>query len=44
VDGRERIGALAAVWIVRDEYRINTAVPPALKSAWPIVAFFFSPP
>jgi hypothetical protein len=35
------IGALAA-WIVYDLARVNTAVPPALKLAWPIVAVFFS--
>lgn len=36
------VGALAAMWVVRDEYTVNTAVPTALKWAWPIIVFFFS--
>ena len=35
-------GLAAAVWVVRDEYTVNTPVPTALKWAWPIIVVFFS--
>jgi hypothetical protein len=36
------LGAVAAVWVVRDVYEANTNVQPALKWAWPIIVLFFS--
>ena len=36
-------GLVAAIWVLRDEYTVNTAVPTALKWAWPIIVLFFSP-
>ena len=35
-------GLIAAAWVLRDEYTVNTAVPTALKWAWPIIVLFFS--
>jgi hypothetical protein len=35
-------GLAAAAWVIRDEYTVNTAVPAALKWAWPIIVLFFS--
>lgn len=36
------VGLASAIWVVYDEYRLNRAVQPALKWAWPIIVFFFS--
>lgn len=36
------IGALGAVWVLYDVYRVNTEVNEALKWAWPIIVLFFS--
>lgn len=36
------IGLLGALWVLQDEYRLNTQVQPALKWAWPIIVLFFS--
>lgn len=35
-------GLGAAIWVIYDTYRVNTAVEGALKWAWPIIVFFFS--
>lgn len=35
-------GIAAALWLLYDEYRVNTNVQPALKWAWPIIVVFFS--
>jgi len=35
-------GIVAALWVLYDEYRVNTQVQPALKWAWPIIVVFFS--
>lgn len=35
-------GAVAALWVVYDSYRVNTEVNEALKWAWPIIVLFFS--
>jgi hypothetical protein len=36
------IGLIGAVWVLYDEYRLNTQVNAALKWAWPIIISFFS--
>ncbi len=36
------VGAVAAAWVAYDTARVNTAVPQALKWAWPIIVVFFS--
>jgi hypothetical protein len=35
-------GILAAVWLIVDEYKVNTYVQAVLKTAWPVILFFFS--
>ena len=35
-------GLLAAMWVVYDEFVVNTNVMPALKVGWPIIVTFFS--
>lgn len=35
-------GALFALWVGRDLYRVNTPLKPAMKWAWPIIVLFFS--
>lgn len=35
-------GAVAALWVLYDAYRVNTEVNEALKWAWPIIVLFFS--
>ncbi|MEA5507246.1 PLDc N-terminal domain-containing protein [Halotia wernerae UHCC 0503] len=36
------IGSVGAAWALYDMLRVNTAVNPPLKAAWPIIIFFFS--
>jgi hypothetical protein len=36
------LGAAGALWVVYDEYTVNTPVPAALKWCWPIIVVFFS--
>ena len=36
------IGAIGAAWVLYDTLKVNTAVNPPLKAAWPIIVFFFS--
>ena len=36
------VGFACAVWVVMDEYSVNTNVPTALKWAWPVIVLFFS--
>ena len=36
------IGAVGAIWVLYDEYRVNTPLPAAIKWAFPIIVFFFS--
>ena len=36
------IGAVGALWVLYDEYKLNTPLPAAIKWAFPIIVFFFS--
>ncbi|GET25857.1 DUF4396 domain-containing protein [Prolixibacter sp. NT017] len=36
------VGAIAAIWVVWDVFKVNTRVNTALKYAWPIIMIFFS--
>jgi hypothetical protein len=36
------VGLAAGLWVLYDEYHVNTHVQPALKWAWPIIVLFFS--
>lgn len=36
------VGAVAAIWVLRDTFTANRHVTPALKAAWPIIVLFFS--
>lgn len=36
------IGVAGALWVLYDEYRVNTTLPAAIKWAFPIIVVFFS--
>ena len=36
------VGAIAALWVLRDTLTANRHVTPALKAAWPVIVLFFS--
>lgn len=36
------VGLLGAIWVVRDQTRVNVHLPTALKWGFPILVFFFS--